>query len=202
LPENKAIIKQRMGAATGIAAPILAFVCILTSVTSYPKFSWTKNALSDLGISPGITGSLFNFGLYASGFLGLYFALFGLFSFLGNSWVGKIGSSLFAATSMALISIGVFNESFQGIHFAVSIVFFVLAPISMFVITWAFLLAHQTKMAIFTVLIGIAAALPWIFQFTINFVPNVAVPEFLSGLAISIWTVTLSVKMIRQTNVK
>jgi hypothetical protein len=55
-------------------------------------------------------------------------------------------------------------------------------------------------MAVFTVLIGIAAAFPWILQFSFNYVPNVAIPEFLSGLAVSIWTVTLSFKMIKQTN--
>jgi len=200
LPENKAIIKQKMGAAAGVASPILAFVCILTAVASYPKFNWANNALSDLGIIPGITGPLLNFGLYASGFLGLYFALFGFFSFIGKNWVGKIGASLFAATSIALILIGVFNESFHGIHYAVSVAFFALAPISMFIITCAFLFANQTKMAIFTVLIGVAAALPWVLQFTFNYLPNVAVPEFLSGLAISIWTVTLSFKMTTKTN--
>ena len=191
--------KKRIGAAAGILAPMLAFACILTTIASYPQFSWKSNALSDLGIITGLTGPLFNFGLYASGFLGLNFALLGLFSYLGKSWVGKIGAIFFAGTSVALIGIGVFNESYSGTHFAVSVAFFVLAPISMFVIACAFLLLHQTRMSILTVLIGIAAALPWILLFAFNYVPNVAIPEFLSGLALSIWTIALSIKMIKQT---
>jgi len=198
LPENKISIKQRVGATAGISTPILAFACILISIASYPKFSWTNNALSDLGIIPGITGPLFNFGLYASGLLGLIFAAFGLFPFIGKSWLGKIGVSVFAAATLALIAIGVFNENFSPTHYAVSVAFFVLMPISMFVITSAFLLKHQSKMAIFTVLIGILAALPWVLLFAFNYASNVAIPEFLSGLAISIWTVTLSYKIFKQ----
>jgi hypothetical membrane protein len=199
LPEYRSIGKQRIGAATGILAPILAFTCILTAIASYPQFSWTNNALSDLGIIPGITGPLFNFGLYASGLLAFNFALFGLFTYLGKSWVGKIGAAVFAAATLALIAIGVFNESYSGTHYAVSVAFFVLIPISMFVITGAFWLAHQERMAVFTVLIGIAAALPWLLLFAFNYVPNVAIPEFVSGLAVSAWTIVLGYKMIKSS---
>jgi hypothetical membrane protein len=189
--------KQRIGAAAGIVAPILAFTCILTAIASYPAFSWTNNALSDLGIIPGITGPLFNFGLYASGFLALNFALFGLFSYLGGSWVGKMGSAVFAAATLALIAIGIFNESFSGTHYAVSVAFFTLAPISLFIITCAFWIAQQKRMAVFTVLAGVAAALPWLLLFAFNYVPNVAIPEFVSGLAVSAWAIVLGKKMIK-----
>jgi hypothetical membrane protein len=189
--------RQQIGAACAIAAPALAFACILTAITSYPAFSWTNNALSDLGIIPGITGSLFNFGLYASGLLAFIFAIFGLFTYLGKSWVGKIGSAVFAAATIALIAIGVFNESFSGTHYAVSVAFFVLTPISLFIITCAFWLTHQGRMAVFTVLAGVAAALPWLLLFAFNYVPNVAIPESVSGLAVSVWAIVLGKKMIK-----
>lgn len=197
MPQLVDTAKQRAGAAAGITAPLLAFTCILTAIASYPSFSWTKNALSDLGIIPGITGPLFNFGLYASGLLAFNFVLFGLSIYIGKSWVGKIGATVFAAATIALIAIGVFNESYSGTHFAVSVAFFVLMPISMFVITCAFWLAHQGRMAIFTVLIGIAAALPWLLLFAFNYVPNAAIPEFISGFAVSVWTIVLGYKMIK-----
>ena len=189
--------RQQIGAACGITAPILAFICILTAIASYPAFSWTNNALSDLGIIPGITGPLFNLGLYASGFLALNFAVFGLFSYLGKRWVGKIGAAVFAAATLALIAIGVFNESFSGTHYDVSVAFFMLTPISLFIITCAFWLTHQGRMAVFTVLAGVAAALPWLLLFAFNYVPNVAIPEFVSGLAVSAWAIVLGKKMIK-----
>lgn len=191
------VVYQRMGAAAGIAAPILSFACILTAIASYPQFSWTNNALSDLGIIPGITGPLFNFGLYASGFLALNFAIFGLFTYFGKSWVGKIGSVVFAAATVALIAIGVFNESFSGTHYLVSVAFFMLAPISLFIITCAFWFTHQRGMAVFTVLVGVAAVLPWLLLFAFNHVPNVAIPEFLSGLAVSAWAIVLGKKILK-----
>jgi hypothetical membrane protein len=186
-----------MGASAGIVAPAIGFTCILIAIASYPAFSWTNNALSDLGIIPGITGPLFNFGLVASGLLSFNFAIFGLFTYLGKSGVGKIGSAFFAAATVALIAIGVFNESFSPTHYLVSVAFFVLAPISLFITTCAFWLSHQRGMAVFTVAVGVAAALPWLLLFAFNYVPNVAVPEFVSGLAVSAWAIVLGKKMLK-----
>lgn len=196
MPAKKSILKMRIGAVAGIAAPILAFTCILIAIASDPKFSWTNNALSDLGIIPGLTGLLFNFGLYASGFLALIFVL-SMFTHMPRNILGKAGAAVFAAATVALIAIGVFNESFKGTHYDVSVAFFVLVPISMFILTLAFLLAHRKGMAVFTVLIGIVAALPWLLQFAFNYVPNVAIPETISALAVSAWTITLCVRMLK-----
>lgn len=175
---SRNVVYQRLGASAGIVASILGFICILSAIVSYPPFSWTNNALSDLGVVSGITGPLFNFGLVSSGLLAFNFAIFGLFTYFGKSGVGKIGSAFFAAATVALIAIGVFNESFSPTHYLVSVAFFVLAPISLFILTCAFWLAHQRRMAVFTVAVGVAAALPWLLLFAFNYVPNVAVPEF------------------------
>ena len=190
--------KQRIGAAAGIASPILAFLCILTALASYPSFSWTNNALSDLSVVKGATGVLFNFGLYASGLLAFIFAVLGLFTHHEKSWVGQMGAVFYAAATASLMGIGVFNESFSGTHYAFSVAFFVLSPISLFILTCAFWLAKQKEMAIFTVVTGLIAGLPWILQFAIVYAPNVAIPETISGLAISAWTITLGIRMTKQ----
>ena len=170
-------VYRRIGAYAGIAAPIVGFICILSAVASYPHFSWTNNALSDLGIISGVTGPLFNFGLVASGLSAFLFALFGLYNYFIATLVGKVGAEAFEAATLALIGIGIFNEGFQGTHYILSVAFFVLAPISLFILTFAFWLRHERGMAVFTVLVGLAAALPWILQFAFNYVPNV---QFLS----------------------
>jgi hypothetical membrane protein len=190
--------EQKIGAVAGVLAPVLAFTCILLAIASYPSFSWTNNALSDLGVVKGLTGPLFNFGLYASGFLGFIFAKFGLYNLIGKSAVGKAGTLTFAAATVALIAIGVFNESFGGTHYAVSAAFFVLVSISLFIITCAFLIARQIRTAVFTVGIGLVAALPWILQFAFNYVPNVAIPETISALAVSAWAIALGCRMLKQ----
>ena len=146
----------------------------------------------------GVTGPLFNFGLYASGLLGLNFALLGLFSYLRKSLIGKVGASAFAAATLALIGIGIFNESFSGTHYAFSVAFFALAPISLFIISAAFALTKEKWLSIFTVLTGVIAALPWILLFAINYVPGVAIPETISGLAVSAWIITLGIRIVKQ----
>jgi hypothetical membrane protein len=195
---SRASIKLKIGAAAGIAAPILAFVCILGAIATSSSFSWTNNALSDLGIISGVAGPLFNFGLYGSGFLGLIFATFGLYSHLGKGVVGKVGALTFAAATVALIAIGVFNESFSKIHFDVSVAFFVLAPISLLIITFAFALTHQRLAALSTFTTGVIAASPWIVLFAYRYVSNVAIPETISALAISAWVVAVCSKILAQ----
>jgi hypothetical membrane protein len=197
MSEPRNVVYQRLGVASGIVAPIVGFACILAAIASYPQFSWANNALSDLGVISGTTGVIFNFGLIATGLLTFNFAAFGLFTYLGKSWVGKIGAAVFAAASLALIAIGVFNENFSPTHYIVSAAFFVLMPISLFILTFTFWFSHHRGLAGFTVLIGATAALPWILEFTLNYVPNVAVPEAISGLAISAWAIVLGRKMLK-----
>ena len=197
LSEKRAAATRRMGGSLGILAPIVAFICILTAIATYPQFSWPNNALSDLGVVPGITSSLFNFGLLASGVLAFNFAILGLFSYFGKSRMGKIGSVVFAAATLALIAISIFNEHFSPTHYLVSVAFFTLAPVALFILTIAFLLCHMRGLAAFTVAVGIAASLPWVLFFGFDYVPNVAIPEFVSGLAVSAWAIVLSIIMLR-----
>jgi hypothetical membrane protein len=195
LPQQKKYFQQ-LGEASGIVAPIVAFTCVLTAIASYPEFSWTNNALSDLGIISGITGPVFNFGLYCSGLFVLKFAMFGLFKYLG-SWMGKIGALSFAATGLALMSIGFFPENVAPYHYLFSVAFFVLFPISLFIITGAFAFKRQKKRALLTLLTAVAAATPWIVYFMVHYVNGVAIPEFVSALAGSVWVVVLSYKMLK-----
>ena len=188
---------QQIGAVSGVATPILAFSCILTAIASHPEFSWANSALSDLGVITGITGPIFNFGLCSSAILVLNFAVFGLFNYLGNSWIGRIGAVTFAATGVVLIGIGIFPENAVPYHYLFSVAFFVLLPISLFIITAVFALERRTKMAVFTLLIAVVATTVWILQFTIHYVSGVAIPEFASALAGSTWMIVLSYKMLK-----
>ncbi len=188
---------KRAGAAAGIAAPIVAFACILLAIVSYAQFSWINNALSDLGVVTGATSNIFNFGLVAAGVLAFVFAIAGLLTFVGKSRGGKLGSVVFAAASIALIFIGVFNESYSPTHYLVSVAFFSLAPIALLILTCAFACNHQYRMAAFTIAVAVAAALPWFLQFAINYVTDVAIPEAVSGLAISAWVVVLATKILK-----
>src|SRR5512137_1047783 len=96
--------KQEIGAVTGLATPIVAFTCISISIASWPEFSWTNNALSDLGVAPGFTAPVFNFGLTVAGVLAFCFAALGIYTYLNKQLLGKIGAATFAAATVALTS--------------------------------------------------------------------------------------------------
>ena len=189
----------RVAGICGFAAPILAFTCILSAIASYAPFNWVTNALSDLGVQAGVTAPIFNAGLVISGLLFLVFAV-GLFQSAGKSVVGKVGAFVLCLACVSLVCIGVFNESFNPIHFYVSVAFFVFMPISLLILVGAFWLKGQRKLGLFTLAIGLVAATPWVLQYTIHYVPNVAIPEFVSGFAGALWTAIVSVKMLKEAS--
>lgn len=197
-PEKSSWLKVAAGC--GIIGPVLAFTCILLAINSYPQFSWTSNALSDLGVVSGITAPLFNSGLIVSGLLCLAFAVFGLFTLLRERFVGKIGAFLFASSCLALVAIGIFTEDFTPIHYLVSVTFFVLTPISMLIIAGAFWAMNKLRIAAFTLIMALVGAAPWILLFAIRYVSGVAVPEAISSLAGSVWVVAFSVIMLKQAS--
>jgi hypothetical membrane protein len=199
LPHTKNATWLRTSGTCGILAPILAFAFIFSAIASYSQFSWVDNALSDLGVVPGATAVLFNSGLIISGVLCFVFAT-GLFVFLGERAVGRVGAFVLGAATLALVAIGVFPESVRPVHYMVSVAFFVLLPISLLIITGAFWFKGQVRMAVFTLLVAIAAVAPWVLLFSVRYVSGVAVPEFVSALAGAVWAIVLGYKMIKEAS--
>ncbi len=185
------------GGGNGILAPVIAFAFIALSILTYPRFSWTNNALSDLGIVPGTTSTLFNFGLYVSGLLILIFSI-GLYKFLNKNIVGRIGAIIFAAASLALEGIGWAPENVPPFHYYFSVAFFSLVPISLLVIAGYFFSLRQNRFAAFTLIIALLGTTMWVLYFLIQYVPDVAIPEALSAIVGSVWTIVVGWKCIRQ----
>ena len=182
------------GGVTGVLTPVFAFVFIALSILTYPQFSWTDNALSDLGVVPGVTASLFNFGLCASGLLSLIFAI-GLYKYLAKNIIGKIGAIVFFAASLALEGIGWAPENIRPFHYIFSVAFFTFVPIALLIIACYLFITRENRLAGFTLLIALLAAAPWVLYFLVQYVPGVAIPELLSALAGSTWTVVVGWSM-------
>ncbi|NLF42849.1 MAG: DUF998 domain-containing protein [Bacteroidales bacterium] len=182
----------------GGVAPAVIFCCILLAIASYDPFSWTNNALSDLGVVPGFTMIIFNSGLIIGGVLLTVFAL-GLYTYMKNTLVGKIGSLLFVFATLSLICVGIFNEHFVPIHFIVSVSLFSFMALSFMVLSGAFWLTKQKHLTIFTLGLGIVMAIVWILEYTIRYVPHVAIPEFVTGFMGVCWVFVLVYKMLKKT---
>jgi len=184
---------------SGIVTPIVAFTFISLAVTSYPQFSWMENALSDLGVQEGATAVLFNSGLVIGGILALVFAS-GLFIFLREKILGRIGAFLLVLDVLALIAIGIFPSNVKPMHHYASVAFFVLFPVSMIVLGATFLFMAEVKMGLFTFLVAMVVAVVWMIQWTIRFGSDVAIPETLSALSASTWSMVLGFKMLRKAS--
>lgn len=187
-----------IGGVSGAIAPVFTYACILLAIESYREFNWYNNALSDLGVIPGLTMNIFNGGLIVGGILFTIFAI-GLTQFLNKNLLGRIGAWVLVIACISLICVGIFNEDIRPIHYIVSVSLFFFMPIALWILTGSFWVKNQKKLSIFTMAIGVAAAIPWILEFTIHYAPNVAIPEFISGFATSIWVIVLSIKMLRET---
>ena len=196
LSESEKSFWVRFGGIAGILAPVLAFTFIGLAIATYPQFSWVDNALSDLGVVPSITSSLFNFGLFVSGLLSFNLSI-GLYKFLNKHATGKIGAVTFAAASLSLMGIGTTPEDIRPFHYIFSVAFFSLVPISLLVIAAYFMVTRQKTLAIFTLLIAVLAVAPWVLFLQIHYVQGVAIPELLSALAGAMWAVVIGWKMFK-----
>ncbi len=179
--------KLRVAWICGMVVPVVAFSCILISISLSPWFSWTKNALSDLGV--GEASWVFNFGLMASGTLTMIFAV-GLWVTFRKRVLGRVGTIALFFGAIALFGIGVFSEAAGVVHFYFSVAFFVLFPISFFLLGASAILSGSGKFGSFTILMGIFAAIPWTFSWD-----GVAIPEAISGLFASIWVIWEGVRL-------
>jgi hypothetical membrane protein len=188
---------QKFGVVCGFVFPLVAFGCIGIAIVSYPEFSWANNALSDLGVVPGVTAFAFNFGLFTAGVLGFFFAIAGLYSYFKNTTTGKIGSAVFALATIWLMAIGVFNESFYPAHFVVAVLFFITLPCALWILAVALYLKYEVNLTVFTLTSSFIAAAPWILYLLVRYVPNVAIPEAISALISSIWVITISYKILK-----
>lgn len=188
-----------IGGIVGLCATVFVFACILVAIASWRQFSWTNNALSDLGVQNGITAIVFNSGLIIGGILFAVFAT-GLFGYFHNL-AGKVGAAVFVLACVMLIAIGTFNEHFSPIHYLVSVGLFTLMPISMLIFVVAFWVQRERVLGTFTLACSLVAAAVWVLELTVHYVPAVAIPEFVSGFAGAVWVTVLSWSMLKQISV-
>ncbi|MFQ6054042.1 MAG: DUF998 domain-containing protein [Candidatus Bathyarchaeia archaeon] len=175
----------------GVAAPILGFAIVFLAIWVSPWFSWTGNALSDLGVE-GFGSVVFNSGLPMTGALLTVFSL-GLFELTRGCWAGRLGSALFLAAALLLSAIGVFPETAGRIHYHVSVAFFVSLPRSVFALGASMIRRGVKGLGILSFAAGAAAAGVWTLGWS-----AVAIPEALSALAVGVWSAAMGLWMIGQ----
>ena len=185
----------RLAGISGIIGSTLPLIMIVASTMLDKYFSWNKNALSDIGVSQ--LSWLFNSALVVGGVLNLLFA-FGLRNYLGKTRGSKIGVLLIIVSSFSLALVGVFTENYSIIHVLFALGYLLLTPLGLICIGWGEK-SHRIGKA--SLVFGIAALLAIfglpIMTFGANLQIGFAVPEFSEALVLSIWTLWVSLKLVR-----
>jgi len=194
LLSSKRAITLRTAGVCGVLTPVIVLTLILLAIYYSPWFSWTENALSDLGVQ-GTAAILFNSSLVVGGVLTIIFAI-GLREILLNKTLGRIGTLILILDATILCAVGIFPETAGVIHLYVSVAFFVLFPISLFFIGVAMMHEpSERKLGLFTVIAGIVTATVWMLPWR-----AVAIPEIIAALAASVWSIVLGIRMSMPTS--
>ena len=186
----------RIAGISGIIASTLPLIVIFASTVLEKSFSWSKNALSDIGVSQ--TAWLFNIALIIGGLLNLLFA-FGLRNYFGKTRWLKIGVSLLIVSSISLALVGVFTENYSIIHALVALGYLLLAPVAIICIGQEVKSKKFGKVSLTLGIIALLAifGLP-VITFVVNLQIGFAVPEFAESLVLSIWTFWVSINLLRR----
>lgn len=164
------------GSGIGLATTLLA-----TFVS--PTFTWTGNALSDLGAPVAATPWLFNDGIVIAGVVSLPFAwvLFGT----ANHNLERAGAVTFAGAVVALALVGVFPIG-TNLHAPVAIAYFLLLTLAMWLHGTGTALAGEVRRGLTGICLGIGHVLAWL-GWVVSGVSGIAIPEFTGSLLFLTW---------------
>jgi hypothetical membrane protein len=175
----------RLAGFFGIIAPLFGFMIIAMSIWLSPWFSWTGNALSDLG-AEGLGSVVFNSGLAMTAALLMMFSA-GLLEMTKGDVVGQVGGAIHLLSAGFLLGIGILNITIEPWHYYVSVGFFAAMPLSAIFIG---LFCYRKSMRFYTLLAWGSASLAvvvWLLPWT-----SVAIPEALSAAYMSVWQIILA----------
>jgi len=175
----------------GVAEPFVAVIFLLLAISISPWFSWTDNALSDLGVQ-GRAAIIFNSALIVGGLLTVVFAT-GLAKTL-RSGLSRIGALILLLDGVSLSAIGIFPETFRELHLFSAVAFFTLLPLYLLIFGVALIReASERRFGALTILLGVFSASIWMLEWD-----GFAIPETLAYLAGSIWSAVMGMRMFRQ----
>jgi len=205
----------RFAGLIGIVAPIFALSAVFVSTVlcgagcgeaaktwshwqSGYSFSWSINALSDLGVSS--VAGIFNYALVAAGLLNAIFAL-GFMKAYGKASLFYLGAAILILGGGSLSLVGVFTEAYGPLHGYVSLGYFVLFPVGMILVGLAFRGMGERSKSYPSITLGIAALIvilsgafaKWHLWLGLGF----AVPEIIEALIIGGWVAFMGASLLR-----
>lgn len=172
---------------SGVAGVAVSLGSILLATLLSPWFSWTADALSDLGAPGEPTAWLFNGGLIVGGLLGSVFVL--RVALAARGAVALAGSAVLLWATGSLVAIGAFPVG-HPLHGPASVSFFVALTYGLAADGTATVLAGRPRTGVALTWLGLANATAWLVWALVAAAgspPGVALPEFAGALALAAW---------------
>jgi len=177
----------------GIVSAIIPYLFILTSIVLSPWFNFYDNALSDLGniARNSYVAYIFNWGLVITGLFAASFALF--LSYVKYSWKFLIWTPLLLVASADLFLIGVFSEDVGRMHGIVSIIFFLMTIVTMFVYSFLSWPLGSPKVGALALIFGFVSTVVWFGDWPWS---GLAIQELATVMMASVWLILVSFKNV------
>ena len=174
----------------GVALPIVFLVVLFLSIQHAPWFSWTNNAISDIGRSEhGL--EFFNYTLITLGVLLLFFSI-GLFYSLKKERAGPL---ILAISSLYFIGVGIFPLPNPN-HVDISGLFFIAFPFGFLILglhMYKQTIPFIKNMGIYAIgIASIAGCSPII----LLFYSGIALPEIIILIPGFFWCLRFGIHMI------
>ena len=187
MSKSETNVKFRNFLSFGIIGPLVVIPLTLLDVYLSPWFSWSSNALSDLGVHP--YSYLFNGGLIFEAVSNFIFAI-------ALRKLDLTSSGTAAALAVAGISlgfVGIFNENHPPFHLIFALIYFIVFPIAIIAFSAGSraIGGYSRAVGYLCAIIGLVFIVVGIVQdFNVISTPfGLGVYELVEAIMLSIWTV-------------
>lgn len=175
----------------GIVGPLVTLSLTTLDTVISPWFTWTNNALSDLGVHP--YSYLFNYSLIFEGIMNLLLAI-GLYQAYK---IRKYTVATLIISGFGLAMVGVFVETYHLYHLTFALIYFILFPASIIMFSRQIGSNHRPQ-AMFGYAISVISLITIVAGILIGFGEissvslGLAIPEMIEAVLLGIWSIYIS----------
>jgi hypothetical membrane protein len=194
----KHVLDPKVAGICGILGQSFTFICIFLAISVSPWFSWTNNALSNLGdLTRPTSAPIFNIGLIVGGILTAIFAL-GLSMKTKTNTLGLVATILLFACGLGMIGVGIFPENYPLPHVISAMTIFV--PITASLLLFAVAQLRGKSMMTFGV-VSLALGLVGFVNWFMPWGNAIAVWEMVAVIPGYIWSLIASAMLLTDRNI-